>query len=81
MQTIPRTVSAREFRSNQTRILNAANSGQPVFITSRVGKFKIVPVHEEDSLTQRICKGLEQVKLIRQGKIKGYSIEEALNEL
>lgn len=38
-------------------------------------------IKTEDNLTERICKGLEEVKLIREGKIKGYSLEEALDEL
>ena len=50
-------------------------------LTSRVGNFKIVPISEEDSLTDRISRGLEQVKLIREGKAKGYSVDELLNEL
>ena len=74
-------VSAREFRSNQGKFLNAAINGQSVLLTSRYGNFKIIPVSEEDSLTTRICKGLEQVKLMREGKIKDYSVEDALNEL
>lgn len=76
-----RVVSAREFRANQTRILSAARDGQSVMLTSRVGNFKIVPISEEDSLTDRICQGLEQVKLIREGKAKGYTVDDLLNEL
>lgn len=74
-------VSAREFRSNQGKFLTAAKNGQSVLLTSRYGTFKIEPVTEEDSLTERICKGLEQVKLIQDGKMKGYSVDELLNEL
>ncbi len=74
-------VSAREFRSNQGKYLNAAKNGQSVLLTSRYGNFKIMPISEEDSLTSRICEGLREVKLIQEGKMKGYSIEELLNEL
>ncbi len=74
-------VSAREFRANQGKFLNAAKRGQSVLLTSRYGNFKITPVTEEDTLTQRICKGLQEVKDIMDGKAKGYSIEELLNEL
>lgn len=74
-------VSAREFRSNQGKFLSAAMNGQSVVLTSRYGKFKITPVTEEDTLTSRICRGLQEVKLIREGKLKSYTIEEALNEL
>lgn len=74
-------VSAREFRANQTKILSAARDGQSVMLTSRVGNFKIVPITDEDTLTSRICRGLDQVKMIREGKAKGYTVDELLNEL
>ena len=32
-------------------------------------------------LTERICKGLQEVKDIMDGKAKGYSVDELLNEL
>ena len=74
-------VSAREFRVNMGKFLNAAKRGQSVLLTSRYGSFKITPVSEEDTLTECICRGLEQVKDIMDGKIKGYSVDELLNEL
>ncbi|MDE5997263.1 MAG: type II toxin-antitoxin system prevent-host-death family antitoxin [Muribaculaceae bacterium] len=74
-------VSAREFRANQGKFLNAAKRGQSVLLTSRYGSFKITPVSEEDTLTERICRGLEEVKAIMDGKIKGHSVEDLLNEL
>lgn len=74
-------VSAREFRSNQGRFLTAAREGQSVLLTSRYGNFKIVPVTEEDSLTDRICRGLEHVKLMETGKMPCKTIEEFLDEL
>lgn len=74
-------VTAREFRANQTRVLKAARDGQSVMLTSRVGNFKITPISEEDTLTERICRGLDQVKLIREGKMKGYTIDEVLDAL
>ena len=74
-------VSAREFRANQGKFLNAAKRGQSVLLTSRYGSFKITPVSEEDTLKQRICRGLDQVKAIMDGKVKGHSVEDLLNEL
>ena len=74
-------VSAREFRANQGKFLNAAKRGQSVLLTSRYGNFKITPISEEDILTERICRGLEQVKDIMDGKVKGHSVEDLLNEL
>ena len=74
-------VSAREFRANQTEVLKKALAGESVLLNSRIGTFKILPVTEEDTLTTRICKGLDEVKQIREGKLKGYSVDELLNEL
>lgn len=74
-------VSAREFRANQGKYLNAAKNGQSVLLTSRYGSFKITPVTEEDTLTERICKGLRQVKLIEEGKLPRLTIEDLLDEL
>lgn len=74
-------VSAREFRSNQGKYLNAAKSGQSVMLTSRYGNFKITPITEEDSLTARICEGLKEVKMIEEGKLPCRTIQDLLNEL
>lgn len=74
-------ISARDFRVNQTAVLNKALKGESVLLTSRVGTFRIVPVTEEDTLTRRVSQGLREVKLIREGKLKGISVEELLNEL
>lgn len=74
-------VSAREFRANQSAVLKKVLAGESVLLNSRLGTFKILPVTEEDSLTTRICKGLEEVKQIRENKLKGYSVDELLNEL
>ena len=74
-------VTAREFRANQGKFLNAAQSGQSVLLTSRYGNFKITPVTEEDTLTTRICKGLREVKLMEEGKMPSKSARSFLNEL
>ncbi len=74
-------VSAKEFRSNQGKFLNAAKNGQPVLLTSRYGNFKITHVTEEESMTTRICRGLEQVKMIEEGKLPRKTIHDFLNEL
>lgn len=74
-------VSAREFRASQTAILSKALRGESVLLTSRIGMFKIVPVTEEDTLTTRISRSLQEVKLIREGKAKGYTVDELLDEI
>lgn len=74
-------VSARDFRVNQTAVLNKALKGESVLLTSRVGTFKIVPVTADDTLTSRVCQGLNEVKQIREGKLKGLTLNDLLNEL
>lgn len=74
-------VSAREFRSNQGRFLNAARNGQSVILTSRYGKFKISPVTEDDTLTTRISQGLREVKMIESGELPVKSAAAFLDEL
>lgn len=74
-------ISAREFRANQTAVLTKAKKGESVLLSSRIGMFKITPVTEEDTLTTRICEGLREVKMIREGKLKAKSAKDFLNEL
>lgn len=74
-------VSAREFRTNQSAVLRRARNGESIVLTSRLGAFKITPVTEEDNLTTRIAEALHQVRGMREGKIKGYSVNELLDEL
>lgn len=74
-------VSARTFRSNQTSVLRKAQRGESILLSSRIGKFRIVPVSEEDSIAERIARGLEQVKLIQEGKLPRRTVQDMLNEL
>lgn len=75
-------ISIRQLSSNQTKFLSAALNGEHVTLKSRLGRFKIVPVkEEEDNLTERICRGLEQVKMIKDGILPRRTIEDLLNEL
>ena len=74
-------ISARDFRANQTKILTKALKGESVLISSRVGMFKILPITEDDSLTTRICKGLDQVKKIQNKEIPRRTIQDMLNEI
>ena len=74
-------VSAREFRANQGKILKKAKEGESVLLTSRMGMFKISPVTEADTLTEKIVRGLTQVKLMEEGKLPIRTVEDMLNEL
>lgn len=87
-------VSAREFRANQRKYFGIAYEGGDVILKSRDwGSFKLVPVTSMENvtsketaasqpdLTERICQALQEVKLIREGKLKAKSIDELLDEL
>lgn len=74
-------ISTREFRANQTAVLTKVKNGDSIILKSRVGSFKILPVTEEDTLTERICKGLRQVKQIKDGKLPRRTIQEFLDEI
>lgn len=73
-------ISIRELNSNRTKFLRAALNGEQVTIKSRLGKFKLTPV-KEDSLTERICRGLRQVKMIQDGVLPRRTVDDLLNEL
>ena len=74
-------ISTREFRANQTAVLTKVKNGDSIILKSRVGSFKILPVTEEDTLTERICKGLCQVKQIKDGTLPRRTIQEFLDEI
>ncbi len=76
------TVSIREFNANRTKILSAALKGEQVTLKSRLGEFKLVPVKEkEETLTERICRGLDQVKMIKEEVLLKRTFKDLLNEL
>lgn len=63
-------VSARDFRTNQTKILTAARKGQTVMLTSRVGNFKIVPITDDDTIIEMDLRAsMKEVKTHMEGKI------------
>lgn len=74
-------ISTRDFRSNQTAILSRVKKGESILLKARIGTFKILPLTEGDSLTERVCQGLREAKEIIEGKCKGITLEDALNEL
>ena len=43
--------------------------------------FKITPVTEADTLTEKIVRGLIQVKLTEEGKMKPKTLDELIDEL
>lgn len=74
-------VSAREFRSNQGKLLAAAKEGQFVILNSRLGAFRLTPISPEERIAEGIREGLEEVKLIEEGKLKARSLNDFLDEL
>lgn len=62
-------VTAREFRSNQGKYLNAARSGQSVMLMSRYGSFKITPVTESDRIVEsRLLASIDEVRAHMEGR-------------
>lgn len=76
-----KVISLSKFRANQTAALLRAIQGEAVFLTSRLGDFRLVPVSSEERIAARIRDGLNEVKKIEAGELPGRTIEDLLNEL
>lgn len=52
-------------------------------LRTSVGLFRLMPVKEKrkEDLTARICEGLKEVKLMRDGKLPKRNARDFLNEL
>lgn len=74
-------VSLSKFRTNQTATLLRAIQGESVFLTSRLGDFKLVPVSAEEKIATRIKEGLNDVKRIESSEIPGKNANAFLDEL
>ena len=81
-------VSARDFRTNQTKYLNKANSGEHVILKSREGSFRLVPVMPSDSVSenaQNIAEdlrgALRELKDVIAGKKQLNTLDNLINEL
>ena len=80
-------ISARDFRSNQSRYLGMASKGENVVLKSRVGSFKIVPVTDDDKITskrdlaQELRNALSEVKAAIENKTQLQSLDSLINEL
>lgn len=80
-------VSTRDFRTNQTKYLKKANSGEHVILKSRAGSFKIVPISSNDivsdkrDLAAELRGALQEVKDHIEGKKQLQSLDSLLNEL
>ena len=70
-----------KFRTNQTATLLRAIQGESVFLTSRIGDFKLVPVSVEEKIATRIREGLNEVKRIEAGEQPAKSANAFLDEL
>lgn len=74
-----RVITAREFRSNQTKILSAARAGQTVMLTSRVGYFKIIPVSDDDEIVAKSLKAAQNEVLAHlKGEISLKSAKDVI---
>lgn len=79
-------VSTRDFRTNQTKYLNLAKSGEHVVLKSRVGSFRIMPedgreiVETPRDLIKELKNALTEVKEAIAGKRVLKSAESLLDE-
>lgn len=81
-------ISAREFRTNQTKYLGMVKEGKEVILKSRgLGSFRITPLTPQDVVTneldliERLRLALQEVKLMQEGKIEKLSMTKLLDEL
>jgi hypothetical protein len=81
--------TSREFRSQQAHVFDLADQGEKIVIRrSKKQAYTLVPVEDEDeditftkSLEERIGMALQEVKQMREGKIKELSMNDLLDEL
>lgn len=80
-------VSTRDFRTNQTKYLNLAKSGEHVVLKSRTGSFRIFPEDSKDTidaprdLMNELRNALAEVKEAIAGKRTLRSADDLINEL
>lgn len=80
-------VSTRDFRTNQTKYLNLAKSGEHVVLKSRAGSFRIFPEGSKDAidvpsdLMKELKNALTEVKEAIAGKRVLQSADSLLDEL
>lgn len=80
-------VSARDFRTNQTKYLNLAKAGEHVVLKSRAGSFRIFPddgsntIDAPRDLMKELKNALTEVKEAIAGKRKLQSAESLLNRI
>lgn len=62
-------VTAREFRSHLGKFLTAARAGSPVVLSSRYGRFRLVPLDDaEATIEQDLRAACAEVKAHMEGK-------------
>lgn len=78
-------ITAREYRNHMKKyhdmaatepVIVARRNARPIYISVLDDTEPIMTDH-----SKRICQALDEVKLMRGGKLKEISIEELLNEL
>ncbi len=87
MYTTMLVVSTRDFRTNQTKYLNKAISGEHVILKSRAGSFKIVPISTDDivsnkrDLAAELRGALQEAKDHIENKSRLQTLDSLLDEL
>lgn len=81
-------VSTRDFRANQTKFLHMASQGEHVVLKSRLGRYRLIPIDDEEEVglkrdvAAEVCQGLKDFRDYLNGdEQKLMSWEELLDEL
>ena len=79
-------VSTTDFRANQSKYLGMVDRGEHVILRSRRGKYRLVPVEDEEpqrDVTAEICQGMKDWKeyIETEKSDKFATWEEMMDEL
>lgn len=81
-------ISTRDFRTNQTKYLNLAKTGEYVVLKSRAGNFRIFPETEDNEMLKKprdlvveLRSALQEVKEAIAGKRSLQTADSLLDEL
>lgn len=81
-------ISTRDFRTNQTKYLNLAKTGEYVVLKSRAGNFRIFPETEDNEMLKNprdlvveLRSALQEVKEAIAGKRSLQTADSLLDEL
>jgi antitoxin (DNA-binding transcriptional repressor) of toxin-antitoxin stability system len=87
------TLSVREYRNNLSASFDKVDKGEQVIVRRKNKMYALISIGEEDvtispkkkrqieSMTRKLRKSLEEVKLVEAGKLEPKKWEDFINEL